>query len=116
MDHAFKFGDERKPASDYLRQLENGHFLEVDGYQWSGKLWRDSFKFQMPAGMEHDSNAAPACRRPIRTVKLDKHAVPLIKGSSVGFEAINRDFSELFADNVQWIAQALAIDPTGRPW
>jgi hypothetical protein len=116
MDHAFKFGDERKPASDYLQQLESGHFLEVDGYQWSGRLWHDSFRFEMPAGMEVDGNAAPACKRPVRTVKLDKHAAPLIKGSSVGYEAINRDFSELFADNIEWIAQAMTIDPSGRQW
>jgi alpha/beta superfamily hydrolase len=113
MDHAFKYGDERKPASDYLQQLESGHFLEVDGYRWSGKLWQDSFRFEMPVGMEDGCNTAWACNRPVRIVKLDKHATPLIKGSSVGYEAVNRDFTGLFADNVAWIAQALAIDPQG---
>jgi hypothetical protein len=116
MDQAFKFRDERKPASDYHQQLESGHFLEVDGYQWTGRLWRDSFKFEMPAGMEYDSNTVPACKRPVRIVKLDKHASPLIKSLSVGYEAINTDFSGLFADNVEWIAHALAIDPPGRQW
>lgn len=114
MDHAFKYGDERKPASDYLQQLEGGRCLEVDGYMWSGRLWRDSFKYELPAGMEDECNVPVARRRPVRIVKLDKHAAPLIKGSSVGYEAINRDFNGLFADNVEWIAQALAIDPPGR--
>jgi len=116
MDHAFKYGDQRRPASEYLQQLENGHFLEVDGYQWSGKLWRDSFRYEMPAGLEREGSGAGSWNRPVRTVKLDKSAVPLIKGSSVGFEAINRDFSGLFADNVEWMAEALAISPPGRQW
>ena len=116
MDHAFKYGDERKPVSDYLRQLESGDFLDVDGYQWSGRLWRDSFRFELPAGMEGECNTTPACKRPVTIVKLDKHAAPLVKGSSVGYEAINRDFSRLFDDNIEWIAHALAIDPSGREW
>ena len=70
----------------------------------------------MPAGIEDECDAPWARNRAVRIVKLDKHAVPLIKGSSVGYEAINRDFSGLFADNVEWITQALAIDPPGRQW
>jgi len=115
-DHAFKYGDERKPVSNYLQQLESGHFLEVDGYRWSSRLWKASFSFEMPAGLKDDGNAAWAGNRPVRTVKLDKHRAPLIKGWSVGFEAINRDFNGLFGDNVEWIAHALAIDPPGRQW
>jgi len=116
MDHAFKYGDERKPVSNYLQELESGHFLEVDGYRWSSRLWKDSFRFNMPAGIEDECEAPWARNRAVRIVKLDKHAAPLIKGSSVGYEAINRDFSGLFADNVEWITQALAIDPPGRQW
>lgn len=114
MDHAFKYGDERKPASDYFQQLERGQSLEVDGYQWSSRLWRDSFRFDLPAGLGEQSSGASAFNRPVRIVKLDKHAAPLIKGSSVGYETINRDFSRLFADNIEWMAQTLAINPSGR--
>jgi len=110
MDHAFKFGDERKPVSDYLRQLERG-FLDVDGYQWSGRLWHDSFRFELPAGMEDEYGATSAFKRPVKIVALDRHAAPLIRGSSVGFEAINRDFSQLFFDNFEWIAKGLAAPP-----
>jgi hypothetical protein len=113
MDHAFKYGDERKPVSDYIEQLEGGHSLEVDGYQWSSKLWEDSFRFELPAAMAEECTTGSACPRPVRTVKLDKHAAPLIKGSSVGYEAINRDFSTLFADNFEWITKAAT--PQGGP-
>ena len=107
MDQAFKYGDERKPVSDYLQQLEGGHSLEVEGYMWSGRLWQDSFSLQLPAGMTDEGSHAWACDRPVKIVKLDKRAAPLIKGSSVGYEALNRDFSGLYADNCEWITKAL---------
>jgi hypothetical protein len=64
--------------------------------------------------MEDAGSDASAFKRPVRTVKLDKHAAPLIKGSSVGYEAINRDFTGLFADNFEWIAKALMIPGGGN--
>jgi hypothetical protein len=108
VDQAFKYGAERKPLSDYVRQLERGDLLEVDGYEWSGKLWGDSFRFELPSSLRDEGSADPACKRPVRTVKLDKHAAPLVGGSSVGYEAVNKDFSGLFADNFAWIATTLA--------
>jgi hypothetical protein len=108
VDQAFKYGDERKPLSDYVRQLECGDSLEVDGYEWSGKLWGDSFLFELPAGLRDESSAGSACKRPVRIVKLNKHAAPLVGGSSVGYDSIDKDFSGLFAANFEWIAATLA--------
>lgn len=113
MDQAFKYGNERKPVSDYLQQLESGHSLEVEGYLWSGRLWLDSFRLELPAGMAEEGSQASVLQKPVRTVKLDKNAAPLIKGSSVGYDSINRDFSGLFADNFEWINSAVVI-PSGR--
>ena len=48
LEQIFKFGDDRKSASDYIRELESGSPLEVDGYRWSFGLWRDSFDFTLP--------------------------------------------------------------------
>jgi hypothetical protein len=109
MEQAFKYGDDRKPASHYIRQLESGNILEVEGYQWSGKLWLDSLKFELPVSRGAEGDAALACKRPVKIVKLDQRAAPLIKGSSVGYDAINKDFDWLFADNFEWIASRLAI-------
>jgi hypothetical protein len=107
-EQAFKYGAERKPLSDYVQQLERGDCLEVNGYEWSGKLWGDSFNFELPAGLRDEGGADSVRKRPVRTVKLDKHAAPLVRGSSVGYDALNKDFSELFADNFEWIATTLA--------
>lgn len=109
MEHAFKQKDERKSLSDYIRRLESGDVIEVEGYNWSRSLWQDSFNLEMPAATLVESSAASASKRPVRIVKLDKQAVPLIKGTSVGFEAVSKDFSDLFADNFEWIAKELAF-------
>lgn len=101
VDHAFKYGDDRKPLSHYISELEDGASLDVEGYQLPGQLWRDSFHFQMPTEIVDT--------RPVRVVSLDVHAAPLIKGSSVGYEAIHKDLSGLFADNFAWIARQFAI-------
>jgi hypothetical protein len=113
-EQMFKYGDERKPVSDYLRRLEQGEVLEVAGYRWSGQMWHDSFQVELPACMADEVSAAAALKRPVRIVKLDKNAVPLVKGSSVGYEGINKDFSELFNDNFKWIAGSLAAPVGGR--
>ncbi len=114
IENAFKYGDERKPASHYLEQLEKGQSLDVEGYQWTSRLWQNSLRFDMPAGMEDEISAAAAHARPVRIVKLDTHAVPLIKGSSVGYEGIDKDFSGLFADNLEWITKTVAIPGGGN--
>jgi len=109
MDHALKFGHDRKPASDYIRQLEDSEFLEVEGYQWSGKLWRDSFRYELPPALVDQTCARLGDTRPVRTVTLNKNAAPLVKGSSVVYETLSRDFSALFSENFEWIASALAL-------
>ncbi len=114
LDNAFKYGDERKPLSDYVQRLENGEFIDVDGYRWSGRLWRDSLDLQLPPGTgEAGSDAALAHGRPTRMLKPDKLKAPLIKGSSVGYEAINRDFSGLYGENFEWLRKAVAVPRRG---
>ncbi len=115
VDHAFKYKDERKPVSDYIRRLESGEQLDVDGYQWSDRLWRDSSKFELPAGMEDQAGDALASKKPVRIVKLDGRAAPLVKGSSVGYETINRDLSGLFAENLDWMRSAVATAQERQP-
>jgi len=104
MDNAFKFGDERRPASSYISQLEKGENLEVEGYNWTARQWRDSFEVVLPAGLEEGEDSRSG--RPVRSIKLDRYSTPLIKGSSVGYEGVNKDFSALFSENLEWILGA----------
>jgi pimeloyl-ACP methyl ester carboxylesterase len=102
LEQIFKFGDDRKSASDYIRKLEQGSPLEVDGYTWSVKLWQESFDFALPAALASEESAAKAYTRPVRMVKLTRDAAPLSKGGLVGFDDL-KDFGWLYAPNREWL-------------
>jgi len=109
VEQAFKAVSERKPVSDYIRRLETGQSLEVEGYEWSGRLWSESFQFELPLGKDDEANAVWARRRPVRVAKLGRSAAPLVKGSSLGFiSRLNPDLSALFASDFEWIANVPA--------
>ncbi|MBV9599782.1 MAG: hypothetical protein JOZ87_23400, partial [Chloroflexi bacterium] len=100
---------ERKPLREYIRQLETDQPLEVDGYEWSGKLWRESLECEAAFGLGDEDNGAWSGGRPFRLVKLERSAAPLVSGSSLGFVvSLNPDLSTLFAENVDWMVSAVA--------
>ena len=106
VDNMFRYGAERKRLADYLQQLEAGP-LEVDGYRWSSRLWRDAFRLELPADADPDSSGGSACKRPVKVLRLEKDAAPLVKGSA--YESINPELGGLFADNFEWIANSVAM-------
>jgi hypothetical protein len=100
-------GAERRSASDYIRQLEQGLPVEVEGYEWSPTLWRDSFGWELPSFSGGEQDAGPDQRR-VKVVKLPKEAAPLVKGGFVGHDEV-KNFDWLFEKDAEWIeAQALA--------
>jgi hypothetical protein len=107
LEQIFKFGPDRKSASDYIRELEKGSPLEVDGYRWPVSLWRDSFEVTLPAALESEESAAQKYGRPVRIVKLTREAAPLAKGGLVGYDDL-KDFDWLYTPNREWIAAAAA--------
>ena len=111
MDQVFTSGRARKTLSDYIGQIERDLFLDVDGYYWSDRLWRDSFALELPSEMAGMIGNCLAYGRPVRIVGLDKQAAPLVKGGSAAPDAFNKDFDWLFADNFEWITTALAMVP-----
>jgi hypothetical protein len=101
VDYAFR--GERKPMTDYLRQLDTECALDIEGYRWSRRLWDVSLAFDtLPTVPNED--ACWAGGRPVRTVSLDKKAAPLVKGSSLGYVTVNPDLSRLYAGEFDWIA------------
>ena len=99
--HAFKNMYARKSASDYIRDLEANCGLEVEGYEWSHRLWRESFTFQMPDDTE-------AGGRPVKVVNLEGTPASLLKGSAMGYVVShNLDLSDLYTDNLEWMMAAL---------
>jgi alpha-beta hydrolase superfamily lysophospholipase len=106
IEQFFKVGDGRQSGSEYIRQLESGSSLEVEGYTWTQQLWRESFAFDLPSPLANEERAAAVYKRPVRIVKLSKDAAPLVKGGFVGYDEF-KDFSPIFATNVDWIERTL---------
>lgn len=107
LEHLYKSSEDVKSAAEYVRELEQGSLIEVEGYRWSSALWRDSSDVTLPVSMLDDTTAALAYDRPVRVVKLNRQAAPLVKGGFVGYDEA-KDFSWLFAPNSDWIAASLA--------
>ena len=101
-----KGSDERKPPSHYFRLLESGESTDVDGYEWSAELWRQSLNYALPPLMEPQHDATPDYGKPIRSVTLGKKATPLVRGGVAGFEEA-KDFNWLFQPESEWILSAL---------
>ena len=101
--------EDRRPASYYFRLLDEGQSVDVDGYEWTPELWRESLSFDLPGTMIPPNDPAASYRRPVRIVQLGKNAAPLVLGGILqGFEE-GKDFSWLFAPNYEWIASSLGI-------
>lgn len=100
----------RRTASEYIRQLEQGSFIEVQGYQWSSHLWRDSFHFDLPAAIGQENSSHKAYEKPVRTVRFGKGAASLSMPYS-RYDAPT-DLNQLYSDNFDWIAKTLAL-PVG---
>jgi len=103
-----RYSEERKTASDCIRELEQGMSIEVEGYQWSPKLWRDSFNFELPPAMDNEESAMQKYGRPVKSLVLAANAAPLAKKGIVGGGDEIRDLSWLYADNFEWMNGALA--------
>ena len=98
----------RQSASTLIKQLEQGSLVEVEGYLWSSRLWRDSFDIGLPADLSDQEAASRAYARPVRIAQLGRDAAPLI-GPHPGFTEEAKDMSWLYAENFKWVADALAL-------
>lgn len=103
----FQVGTRRRPIADYLHELETSG-IEIEGYRLSRHLWEESLAFDAAFGASGSFTSPTMPDRPCRTVALDSRSAPLVKGSTMGYLAVNPDLSALFADNFDWIIQALA--------
>lgn len=109
LEQLLKAGAERTTAADYIRQLEQGTAVEVEGYQWSAKLWQESFAWKLPAGFGESHKEFIRNNRAVRSVDLPRKAAPLVKGGFVGYDEV-KNFDWLFTEEASWIeAQAASF-------
>ncbi len=99
--------ENQKPASEYIRQLEQGNFVEVQGYRWSSRLWRDSFHCNLPTTMEDERLSCETYKKPVRIETLGENAAPLVN-SNLKYNGVG-ELSWLYARNFDWVAEAVAL-------
>jgi hypothetical protein len=67
----------------------------------------------LPSALEDENQAREVYKKPVKSVKLGKEAIPLVKGGPAVAD-IPRDFSALFAKNWSWLSSALALNAGGN--
>lgn len=110
LEQMYESPQNRKTAAEYIRQIESGSCIEVDGYRWSSRLWLDSFQFRLPDTLQSEA-ALPAAGRPVALVKLGREAAPLVR-PHLRIDEV-KDLSWLYAENFALVARTLAI-PVGN--
>ena len=113
LEQLLRYSSERVTAADRIRQLEQDFPVEVEGYRWSPRLWRDSFSFQLPSGLEDEESAIIKYPKPVRIAILGADAAPLAKKGIVGGGDEIKDLSWLYADNFGWMNETLATSMRG---
>jgi hypothetical protein len=102
LEQIYESPQNRKTTSEYVRQIEQGASIEVQGYQWSSRLWADSFHVCLPAEMENDALCQVAYKKPVKVVKFGSDnrsiAVPYIRYDEA------KDLTDLYAANFKWLA------------
>lgn len=111
LEQLYESPDNRKSTSEYIRLMEQGASVEVQGYSWRGRLWRDSFDCCLPANLSGETASPDRNRKPAKTMRFGKNPASLAMPYS-RFEDI-KDLNPLYAETFDWIAGALAL-PIGR--
>jgi pimeloyl-ACP methyl ester carboxylesterase len=106
LEQMWESSENRTSASGYIRQMEQGTTIEVQGYRWTSRLWRDSFHVELPAELAGENAPDVAYERPFKSVKLDRFAAPLVKPHLMYHEV--KDLSWLYAQNFEWIERVVA--------
>jgi hypothetical protein len=112
LEQLYESPQNRRPASEFIRRLEEGACIEVQGYSWSGRLWRDSFQCVLPSNLKEGTSFDEAGKRPVKVSILTRNAAPLVKPHLMYDEL--KDLNWLYSDNFKWINEALQLDERGR--
>jgi hypothetical protein len=111
--HGFKNMFARKSAADYVRELAAAGRLEVEGYTWSDRLWRESNAFLTaaapPETVSSDAQGNHSnSGRPVKVVSLEGTSASVLKGSAMGsIVSVNLDLTDLYTENLAWMVAAL---------
>jgi pimeloyl-ACP methyl ester carboxylesterase len=104
--------ENRRTATQYIGELEGGASIEVQGYQWTSRLWRDSFEVVLPDAVSPTNLSHWASTKRVRSVNLGKDAAPLVKPHLIYDEG--KDLSWLYEQNFAWVEGVLTLVSGGN--
>jgi len=108
LEQLWESSENRKPASDFIRRMEQGSSVEVDGYQWTSQLWRESFDVRLPDDLQ---DLVAQRSRPVKVPKLGREAAPLVK-PHITYDEV-KDLDSLYTEQFVWLSQVLPITAGG---
>jgi alpha/beta superfamily hydrolase len=112
LEQQYESPDNRKTASEFIREMEQGSSIEVQGYHWSSHIWRDSFDFTLPQALADENTSFETYKRPVKIAKLGRDAAPLVV-PHLRYNEV-KDLSWLYSSNFDWIAEALTLPIGGH--
>lgn len=110
LEQLWESPENRSSASQYIKKLEQGSTIEVQGYQWSSRIWQESFHFTMPQSVSESEARQKSESRPVKAVRFGKNHASLTMPYTRYDET--RDISSVYDDSYRWLEEALKI-PTG---
>jgi Serine aminopeptidase, S33 len=112
LEQLYESPEYRKSAAEYIRQLELGEAVEIHGFSWSSRLWRDSFGFEMPARIRAAQSTSESYLRPVKICNFGKSSASL--GMPYARYEDGQDLSDLYLPTLAWITGALALEGGGQ--
>lgn len=99
LEQLYEAPENRKPVSEYVQQLEQGIPVDVLGYQWTDKLWRESASFELPVGVRDGEVAGGD--RPVKLMRFGKDtnllSLPYPRYPEM------KDLRELYSSSCDWL-------------
>jgi hypothetical protein len=105
LEQLFESPENRRSATYFIRQLEEGASVEVSGYEWTSALWKSSFGFHLPAHLSDEARACAIYKRPVRITKLGRETAPLVK-PYVGYDEV-KELTWLYDSTFEWVSEAI---------
>lgn len=97
----------RRPASQYIQQIENGFPIEVYSYRWTNRLWRDSFQFALPADLNTQTSCGNFESRPYKVFTFGKSTGSLVMPYKRYEEG--QDIGWLYSSSYEWLSSELTM-------
>lgn len=101
----------RRPASQYIREIETGLPIEVYSYRWTHRLWRESFRFALPADLNTQMSCGNLENRPYKVFTFGKSTDSLIMPYKRYEEG--QDIGWLYTSSYEWLSSALTPSSRG---